>query len=385
MSALRARRAAFAVISAFAGLFASGCGDPITVLGDNPNTMRIVAGVPDQGGKTAEAKATESLFSQPAGIVVDADGFMYMADSQNRRIVRVASDGDLTVVKDDGFCTGTCLVRPTGLALDSSGRLVVSDPGGNRIWTIDLGTGQAAVLAGTGEQETSPDGALANESPIAAPLGIVVGLDGTVYFAESAVNRVRRIGPGGVLGPLAGTGERSFSGDGGPRRAGDSGFSDRPRHVGEHRVLRRRRQRPDPCRRSLQRRDHDDRWKRSAGVLGRRWPGRVHIDRDQISRVFKNIVGNAIDAMTAAQTRELHVDTAIVDGYAEIRFADTGSGFSGDAERRVFEPYFTTKSHGMGLGMAISYRMVAEHGGEIVAENRSEGGARVTVRLPLTT
>jgi len=111
----------------------------------------------------------------------------------------------------------------------------------------------------------------------------------------------------------------------------------------------------------------------------------VHIDRDQISRVFKNIVGNAIDAMTAAQTRELHVDTAIVDGYAEIRFADTGSGFSGDAERRVFEPYFTTKSHGMGLGMAISYRMVAEHGGEIVAENRPEGGARVTVRLPLTT
>ena len=110
----------------------------------------------------------------------------------------------------------------------------------------------------------------------------------------------------------------------------------------------------------------------------------VHIDRDQISRVFKNIIGNAIDAMTGAQTRELFVETAIVDGYAEIRFADTGPGFAGDAERRVFEPYFTTKSHGTGLGMAISYRTVAEHGGEIVAENRSEGGARVTVRLPLT-
>ena len=137
MSVPRARLAAFAVLAAFAGLFATGCGDPITVLGDNPNTMRIVAGVPDQSGKTAEAKATESLFSQPAGIVVDADGLMYIADSQNRRIVRVASNGDLTVVKDDGFCTGTCLVRPTGLALDSSGRLLVSDPGGNRIWTID--------------------------------------------------------------------------------------------------------------------------------------------------------------------------------------------------------------------------------------------------------
>ena len=90
-------------------------------------------------------------------------------------------------------------------------------------------------------------------------------------------------------------------------------------------------------------------------------------------------------SMAAAQTRELHVETAVVEGYAEVRFTDTGPGFEGDAESRVFEPYFTTKSQGTGLGMAISYRMVAEHGGEIVAENRSGGGARVTVRLPLTT
>jgi nitrogen fixation/metabolism regulation signal transduction histidine kinase len=110
----------------------------------------------------------------------------------------------------------------------------------------------------------------------------------------------------------------------------------------------------------------------------------VHIDRDQISRVFKNIVANARDAMAAGPTRELYVETTVVAGYAEVRFADTGPGFAGDAERRVFEPYFTTKSQGAGLGMAISYRMVAEHGGEIIAENRSGGGARVTVRLPLT-
>lgn len=111
----------------------------------------------------------------------------------------------------------------------------------------------------------------------------------------------------------------------------------------------------------------------------------VRIDRAQIARVFKNIVGNAVEAMTSSPTRELHVETAVADGYAEVRFVDTGRGFEGDAETRIFEPYFTTKSTGTGLGMAISYRMVAEHGGEIVAENRSGGGARVTVRLPLTT
>ena len=204
-----------AAFAACAAVLAA-CGDPITVLGDKPNTMRIVAGVPDQGGKTAQAKATESLFDQPAGVVVDADGFLYLADSQNRRVVKVASNGDMTIVKDDGFCTGTCMLRPTGLALDPSGRLLVTDPGGNRIWRIDLASGQAVVVAGTGDQETAADGLEANGSPIASPLGVAAGPDGTVYFAESAADRVRSISPGGVLGPLAGTGERSFSGDGGP-------------------------------------------------------------------------------------------------------------------------------------------------------------------------
>ena len=76
------------------------------------------------------------------------------------------------------------------------------------------------------------------------------------------------------------------------------------------------------------------------------------------------------------------VETA-VDGMAQIVVADNGPGFSQEAKRRLFEPYFTTKEHGTGLGMALTYRIIIEHGGVIFAENGPEGGARVIVRLPL--
>ena len=99
---------------------------------------------------------------------------------------------------------------------------------------------------------------------------------------------------------------------------------------------------------------------------------RVKIDRDQMLRVFKNIVGNAVEAMTGGPDCELQVSTRAENGYIEVSFADRGPGFAGEAASRVFEPYFTTKPEGTGLGMAISYRIIAEHGGEIVADNRPE-------------
>ena len=115
---------------------------------------------------------------------------------------------------------------------------------------------------------------------------------------------------------------------------------------------------------------------------------RVELDADQVSRALKNVLGNAIDA-----TRDVHrgegsspkveIRAAINDGMAQIVVADNGPGFSQEAERRLFEPYFTTKEHGTGLGMALTYRIIIEHGGVIFAENGPEGGARIIVRLPL--
>jgi signal transduction histidine kinase len=111
------------------------------------------------------------------------------------------------------------------------------------------------------------------------------------------------------------------------------------------------------------------------------------LDADQISRAFKNVLGNAIEAMReaqegAAETMAMEVSTALDGDTVVVEFADSGPGLTGEAERRLFEPYFTTKSGGTGLGMALTYRIVVEHGGTITAENRDGGGARVSIRLP---
>ena len=81
----------------------------------------------------------------------------------------------------------------------------------------------------------------------------------------------------------------------------------------------------------------------------------------------------------------LDVITGVEDGMVRIEVGDSGSGLTEEAARRIFEPDFTTKTGGTGLGMALTYRIVAEHGGVIHAENRESGGARVVIRLPLET
>jgi signal transduction histidine kinase len=115
---------------------------------------------------------------------------------------------------------------------------------------------------------------------------------------------------------------------------------------------------------------------------------RVEVDADQVSRALKNVIANAIDATREAvhadgANPKVEIRASVEEDMAQIVIADNGPGFSQEAARRLFEPYFTTKSHGTGLGMALTYRIIIEHGGVIFAENGPEGGARVIVRLPL--
>jgi signal transduction histidine kinase len=107
-----------------------------------------------------------------------------------------------------------------------------------------------------------------------------------------------------------------------------------------------------------------------------------HVDADQISRALKNVVQNAIEASTSTAPATVRVETAVEGDGIEIAVSDEGPGFDAETIRRVFEPYFTTKSGGTGLGMAIAQRILTEHGGAIDVANRRDGGATVTLRFP---
>lgn len=106
----------------------------------------------------------------------------------------------------------------------------------------------------------------------------------------------------------------------------------------------------------------------------------VSADREMLRRAVMNLLLNALDAMSRGG--EL-VITAIRgrDGF-ELEIADSGAGLPEETRRRAFEPFYTTKSDGAGLGLAIVERVMAAHGGTVTATNCPEGGAAFTLSIP---
>ncbi|HJX13531.1 MAG TPA: ATP-binding protein [Dehalococcoidales bacterium] len=107
----------------------------------------------------------------------------------------------------------------------------------------------------------------------------------------------------------------------------------------------------------------------------------IRTDAEQIGRVFTNIISNAIQAMNT--NGELNIDTGIEDGLVWISFKDNGCGIPEENMEKIFEPLFTTKPKGIGLGLAISRRLVEQNGGKIEVASQVGTGTTFTVRLPL--
>ncbi len=116
------------------------------------------------------------------------------------------------------------------------------------------------------------------------------------------------------------------------------------------------------------------------------WNGTICASASKVQQILLNFISNSADAMAEGGGTTITVRTARVDDHIEIEVSDDGPGVPEEFLDKVFQPFATTKEKGKGtgLGLAISMRFARSMEGEIVAANRSEGGASFTLQLPLT-
>ncbi|MCC6510202.1 MAG: GAF domain-containing protein, partial [Pirellulaceae bacterium] len=115
--------------------------------------------------------------------------------------------------------------------------------------------------------------------------------------------------------------------------------------------------------------------------------GRVFIDRNQLDRVLLNLVVNAREASPPGSKIRIRTDQCVPDvesqaNYVTLEISDSGKGMDEQTQQRLFEPFFSTKNRGSGLGMAVVQRIVDRAGGFIRVDSQLGQGTTIRVHLP---
>ena len=197
--------------------------------------ITTVAGNGAQGFAGDNGPATAAELDSPAGVALDAAGDLYIADSHNQRVREVAAaTGTITTIAgtgvagysgDGGAATAAKLDLPTALALDATGNLYVADTGNHRVRRIAAGTGWITTVAGNGVEGYAGDGGAATAANLDSPNGLVLDAAGNLYIADTQNGRVRGVNSTtGVISTIAGTGAvggnvQAFGGDNGAATA----------------------------------------------------------------------------------------------------------------------------------------------------------------------
>lgn len=186
--------------------------------------ITTVAGNGASGYSGDGGPATNAQLSQPLDLAVDTAGIIFIADSGNNCIRRIAADGEITTVigtgtkgysGDDGPAASAELSQPYGIAVNTAGDLFVADTSNHRIRRV-TGNGIITTIAGSGTSRYSGDGDQARNAQLSQPQGVVVDNAGTLYIADPANHCVRRVTAAGIITTVAGDGVAGFQGDGGP-------------------------------------------------------------------------------------------------------------------------------------------------------------------------
>lgn len=107
-----------------------------------------------------------------------------------------------------------------------------------------------------------------------------------------------------------------------------------------------------------------------------------YFDKQQMKQVFINLITNAIDAISESKVKMITFQAELKKNYTCIRVADTGAGIPADEMSRLFQPFHTTKSNGVGLGLYICYNILSEHGGDIDVQSAPGKGTIFTIKFP---
>jgi RHS repeat-associated protein len=186
--------------------------------------ITTVAGTGVGGHDGDGGPATQAQLHYPYGVALGPDGSLYFADAANHRIRRVGLDGVITTVAGSGTSGGTGdgglavearLSFPRGIALGPDGNLYIADGYNHRIRRVGL-DGVITTVAGSVVPGYGGDGGPATQARLALPLGVAIGLDGSLYIADGGNHCIRRVGADGVITTVAGTGAYGYGGDGGP-------------------------------------------------------------------------------------------------------------------------------------------------------------------------
>jgi uncharacterized protein (TIGR03437 family) len=157
-----------------------------------------LAGLAGDGGPSKAA-----LLSHPYGVAVDAQGNLYIADLGNARVRKISPDGTIRTIAgggtivpggngDGGPATSAQLLEPRNVAVDPDGTLYISDFGAHRVYRVSPG-GILTTLAGTGSAGFSGDGGASQLARLNSPAGLASDSSGTLYIADSANNRIRKV------------------------------------------------------------------------------------------------------------------------------------------------------------------------------------------------
>lgn len=112
---------------------------------------------------------------------------------------------------------------------------------------------------------------------------------------------------------------------------------------------------------------------------------KIRIDRRRLSKVFVNLIENAIQHSPSGSVVSVEAQKVMDGGYEWVQcvIRDSGPGISAEDLPRIFEPFFSKRRGGTGLGLAIAHRIMQEHGGKMIAGNNPEGGACMIARFPI--